>query len=141
MQFYHDAGICLLRDSAVTVGGDLRIIGRQDRMSLKRKSINELVQDTTLHSQQYTIVLDHQPFHLDRTAAAGADFQLSGHTHHGQVWPVSWITHAIYECTYGEWQQGNTLIYVTSGLGLWGGKFRIGTCSEYVVATLKQQAN
>ncbi len=148
VQFYHDAGICLLRDSAVTVGDDLRIIGRHDRMHLKRKSINELVQDTTLHPspstlnpQQYTIVLDHQPFHLDHTAAAGVDFQLSGHTHHGQIWPVSWITHAIYECTYGEWRQGNTLIYVTSGLGIWGGKFRIGTCSEYVVATIKQQAN
>jgi len=26
--------------------------------------------------------------------------------------------------------------YVSSGIGIWGGKFRIGTQSEYVVATI-----
>ena len=64
------------------------------------------------------------------------DFQLSGHTHHGQIWPVSWITESIYECAFGQHQRGNTNYYVSSGIGLWGGKFRIGTCSEYVVADI-----
>ena len=85
----------------------------------------------------YTIVLDHQPYNLDRAEAAGVDFQLSGHTHRGQVWPISWITDRIYECSWGSHQRGSTQFYVSSGIGIWGGKFRIGTQSEYVVATLK----
>ena len=85
----------------------------------------------------YTIVLDHQPYHLDRSAKAGVDFQFSGHTHYGQVWPISWITKAIYECSYGSYQLDSTHFYISSGIGIWGGKFRIGTQSEYVVLTLK----
>ena len=80
--------------------------------------------------------MDHQPYNLDRAEAAGVDFQLSGHTHRGQVWPISWITDHIYECSWGSHQRGNTQFYVSSGIGIWGGKFRIGTQSEYVVATI-----
>lgn len=167
VRFYEEAGIHLLRDSVVEVSG-IRIIGRDDRMNIGRRSLQELLNEecrvesvefataleqesdradsaavanstfNTLHSKYY-IVLDHQPYHLDRTAAAGVDFQFSGHTHRGQVWPISWITDAIYECSFGEYQRGNTRFYISSGLGIWGGKFRIGTRSEYVVATLKKK--
>ena len=136
-QFYHDAGIHLLRDSVVLVDG-IAIIGRDDRTNMRRKSVKELMgaQSSILNSQ-FSVLLDHQPYHLDRTAAAGIDFQFSGHTHHGQVWPISWITESIYECAFGEYQRDNTRFYVSSGLGIWGGKFRIGTRSEYVVATVR----
>ena len=35
---------------------------------------------------------------------------------------------------------GGTRYYVSSGMGIWGGKFRIGTCSEYVVVTLSPES-
>ena len=149
-QFYRDANIHLLRDTFALVG-DLCIIGRDDRTNLHRKSVAQLKSQTSnLRSAQrdaflrkksqtlkYSILLDHQPYHLERTERAGIDFQLSGHTHYGQVWPISWITKRIYECAYGPYQLGNTRYYVSSGMGIWGGKFRIGTRSEYVVATLE----
>lgn len=133
--FYREAGIHLLQDSAAVVG-DLCLIGRDDRTNQQRKSVAELAAHAST-SNHYTILLDHQPYNLDQAEAVGIDFQLSGHTHRGQVWPISWITDAIYECSWGEHQRGNTQYYVSSGLGIWGGKFRIGTQSEYVVAVLK----
>lgn len=135
VRFYQEAGIHLLRDSVALVG-DIAIIGRDDRSNVGRKSVKELMGNTILKSR-FSILLDHQPFHLDRTAAAGVDFQFSGHTHYGQVWPISWITRSIYECAYGECKVGNTRFYVSSGMGIWGGKFRIGTRSEYVVAVVR----
>ena len=84
------------------------------------------------------ILLDHQPYHLDQAERQQVDLQFSGHTHHGQVWPISWITEHVYECAFGSYQRGNTRYYISSGLGLWGGKFRIGTRSEYVVITLNK---
>ena len=135
VRFYQEAGIYLLRDSVALVD-DIAIIGRDDRSNVGRKSVKELMGDTILNSR-FSILLDHQPFHLDRTAAAGVDFQFSGHTHYGQVWPISWITRSIYECAYGECKVGNTRFYVSSGMGIWGGKFRIGTRSEYVVAVVR----
>lgn len=131
--FYKKADITLLRDSVITVG-NLCIIGREDRSHPQRKTLSELMNG--IDRTKYLIVLDHQPFQLEEAEQNGIDFQLSGHTHHGQVWPISWITERIYECAFGEWQLENTRYYVTSGMGIWGGKFRIGTRSEYVVAEI-----
>lgn len=147
-QFYSNAGIHLLRDSAAVVG-DLCIIGRDDRMNPHRKALGKIVSLLHRHTlegnytspspltPQFTILLDHQPYHLEQAERAGIDFQFSGHTHHGQVWPISWITEHIYECAFGSHQRGITRYYVSSGLGIWGGKFRIGTRSEYIVAEVK----
>ena len=133
LQFYRDAGIHLLIDSVTEVNG-IQVIGRDDRFNVHRKSLAELMHG--VDGSRYTILLDHQPFHLDQAEKAGVDFQLSGHTHYGQVWPVSWVEKGIYENAYGPLQKGKTQYFVTSGLGIWGGKFRIGTQSEYLVVTL-----
>ena len=131
-QFYRDAGIRLLIDECAVIDSSIVIIGRDDRMNRRRKPLSTF----HLPLSTFSILLDHQPYNLDRAEKAGIDFQLSGHTHRGQVWPISWITDHIYECSWGCYQRGKTRYYVSSGIGLWGGKFRIGTQSEYVVATL-----
>jgi hypothetical protein len=138
-QFYRDAGIHLLQDTA-TVVGDLCIIGRDDRTNIHRKSLGKIMEENsflTPHSS-FLILLDHQPYHLEQAERQHIDFQFSGHTHHGQVWPISWITESIYECAFGAHKRGHTNYYVSSGLGIWGGKFRIGTRSEYVVLNLQR---
>ncbi|MBQ9231430.1 MAG: metallophosphoesterase [Prevotella sp.] len=135
-KFYEQAGIHLLQDSCATVG-DLCIVGRDDRTNLHRKTLADIMKQAD-HSK-FTILLDHQPYHLEQAERQRIDFQFSGHTHHGQVWPISWITEAIYECAFGTHQRGDTQYYVSSGIGIWGGKFRIGTRSEYVVVTISQK--
>ena len=135
-KFYRQADIRLLRDQ-VANEGRLCIMGRDDRTNRRRQSVAQLAQKAD--HERFTILMDHQPYQLEEAEQAGIDFQLSGHTHHGQVWPISWITDAIYECAFGQHQRGNTHYYVSSGIGIWGGKYRIGTCSEYVVATIRQQ--
>ena len=138
-RFFSDARINLLRDTCTMVG-DLCIIGRDDRTNLRRKSVALLASEAAPHTGKYTILLDHQPYNLEHAEQAGIDFQLSGHTHYGQVWPVSWITDRLYECAFGPYQRGRTRYYISSGMGIWGGKYRIGTRSEYVVATLSGTA-
>ena len=138
-QFYKDAGIHLLIDNhalvPLTDGDTLLVVGRDDRTNRRRASLSTLLQKAP--KGYYTILMDHQPYHLEEAEQAGVDFQLSGHTHYGQVWPVSWIEDRIYEDPFGPLQKGNTQYYVSSGIGIWGGKFRIGTRSEYVVAEIK----
>ena len=127
-KFFADAGILLLRDSAYAYKG-LTVIGRDDRTNPDRKPLPALSDSL----QGFTILLDHQPYHLEEAEAAGIDFQFSGHTHYGQVWPISWATDAMYEKAWGHHRRGNTRYYVSSGLGIWGAKIRIGTRSEYLV--------
>ncbi len=136
MAFYKNAGIILLRDSVAMWNG-IYIAGRDDRTNQQRKSVAALLKD--INKDSYIILLDHQPYDIERSAKAGADFQFSGHTHHGQVFPASLITDAVYTVAYGKYSIGGTQYYVSSGLGIWGGKFRIGTCSEYVVATIESK--
>ena len=133
ISFYRDAGINLLVDASATVG-DITIIGRDDRTNSGRKHLKSLTQAADM--SKVTILLDHQPYHLEQAERLGIDLQLSGHTHHGQIWPISWITEHIYECAAGSWQRGNTHYFISSGIGIWGGKFRIGTHSDYLVATI-----
>ena len=127
-QFFQDAGIQLLKDSVAHFKG-LDIIGRNDRTSQDRADLNDLAKGL----EGFTIVLDHQPYHLEEAEETGIDFQFSGHTHRGQVWPLSWATDAMYEKAWGHHRRGNTQYYISSGLGIWGPKIRIGTRSEYLV--------
>lgn len=135
-KFYEQAGIHLLRDSCAVVD-DLCVIGRDDRTNQHRKTLADIMKQAD--RSKFTILLDHQPYHLEQAERQKIDFQFSGHTHHGQVWPISWITENIYECAFGAHQRGSTRYYVSSGIGIWGGKFRIGTRSEYIVATISHQ--
>ena len=138
-RFYQLAGIHLLQD-ATAIYNDLCIIGRDDRTNQHRKSLGKIMMENQQTiKDKYTILLDHQPYNLEQAERQHIDFQFSGHTHHGQVWPISWITESVYECAFGSHQRGQTHYYVSSGLGIWGGKFRIGTRSEYVVLQINAE--
>lgn len=126
--------ITLLRDTVVTLSNGLQLVGRDDRHNRNRKSLQELT--AAIDPARPVILLDHQPYHLKETEEAGVDLQFSGHTHRGQVWPLSLVIDYMFELSYGHRQMGNTHIYVSSGLSLWGPPFRIGTDSEIVMFEL-----
>ena len=130
-RFIQDTPIQLLRDSVVTLPNGIQLIGRDDRSNTARRSLQELM--TGIDKSKPIILLDHQPYKLTESEAAGVDLQFSGHTHRGQVWPMNWVTDYIYEQSHGYRQWGNSHIYVSSGLSLWGPPFRIGTESDMAV--------
>lgn len=137
LDLLNETGIRILRDDTLSMTlsmGGVTIVGRDDRSNRHRKSVEQLLQGT--NRENYVILLDHQPYHLEEAEQNGVDLQLSGHTHRGQVWPLNWVTKKMYECDYGQWRRGGTDYYVSSGMGIWGGKFRIGTDSEYAVITV-----
>ncbi len=135
-RFYADAGITLLKDSVACFKG-LDIIGRDDRGNRSRRSLSELAGSL----RGFTLLLDHQPYHLEDAEKAGIDFQFSGHTHHGQVWPLSWVTDTIFEKAHGYYSRGETQYYVSSGLGIWGPRIRIGTRSEYLILRIESESS
>ena len=127
--------IVVLRDSVARLDTGVALIGRDDRMNRRRRSVDELVADTS--ADLFTILVDHQPYDIAQSERLGIDLHLSGHTHRGQVWPLSWLTDIIYEQSHGLRKWGGTTAYVMQGLSLWGPPFRIGTQSEIVVIDLK----
>jgi predicted MPP superfamily phosphohydrolase len=135
VKYMREHGINVLRDTSILVDGRFYLVGREDRdkprfTGKERKELPELMQQTD--PALPVILLDHQPFNLKRAAELGVDLQLSGHTHHGQLWPVNYITKAIYEVSYGHKMIGNTHFYVSTGFGTWGPPVRIGNRPEVV---------
>jgi predicted MPP superfamily phosphohydrolase len=133
--FFKDAEIRLLRDSCALIDSSFYVAGRNDYSNPRRKPLSELL--SQVDKSKPVILLDHQPYHLEDAEKNGIDLQISGHTHHGQIWPISLITEKIYEKAHGFLKKGKTTVCVSSGIGIWGGKFRIGTQSEYVVIEMK----
>ena len=64
------------------------------------------------------ILLDHQPFQLEDAVNNNIALMLSGHTHDGQIWPLSLIVCSMYEVAHGYKLKGNSHFYVSSGLGI-----------------------
>jgi uncharacterized protein len=134
-KYLMDHSIKVLRDEVVTVNGNITLVGREDRSisqfaKRKRKSLKELM--AGVDRQFPIIMMDHQPIGLDEAVEAGVDLQLSGHTHHGQIWPFGWITEAIYEVSWGYKKKNQTQFYVSSGVGTWGPPVRLGNTPEII---------
>ena len=82
-----------------------------------------------------TILLAHQPRSVH--AAAGADIQLSGHTHGGQFVPWKYIVPLQQTYLAGLHRHKSTWLYVHSGCGYWGPPLRIGAPSEIALHTIR----
>lgn len=135
-------GIKFLRDSYLLIDSSFYVIGREDSAmpqfsGKQRKSLDEIVK--TISTNHPKILLDHTPFKLEQAEQNKIDLQLSGHTHHGQMWPANLITKMIYEVSWGYKIKGNTHYYVSCGAGTWGPPVRTGSSSEIVNIKIKFQ--
>jgi len=135
VRYLQDHGIIMLRDTCLKIDQRFYLIGRDDRDKSRftGNSRQELATVIEGVDRSYPIILmDHQPFSLEKAGALGVDLQLSGHTHHGQLWPLNYITTAIYEISWGYRKIGQTHFYVSSGFGTWGPPIRLGNRPEIV---------
>jgi predicted MPP superfamily phosphohydrolase len=135
LDFFKRTKLQVLVDSTVLVDDSFWIIGRNDRSAQNRLPLNQLVKKT--NPLQALFLLDHQPSHLQEAEKNGIDFQLSGHTHNGQLWPLNYIVDKLYELGHGYLKKNNMHVIVTSGLGLWGPQYRVGTQSELIVLSVR----
>jgi hypothetical protein len=135
VKYLEQHGVKMLLDTTVLINNSVYISGRVDKDGKRfdgtsRKSLDEILQN--VNPKMPILMMDHQPFNLQSVVDAGVDFQLSGHTHHGQLWPLNYITKAIFELSWGYLQKGNSHFYVSSGYGGWGPPVRIGNRPEIV---------
>jgi predicted MPP superfamily phosphohydrolase len=131
---FEAGGLMVLRDESVVVGDSFTLVGRDDRaasrMGHERLPLAEIpLADAALP----VIVMDHTPSNLDEAQAAGVALQVSGHTHRGQLWPFNLVTSRIFEQDWGFLRKGETLFYISCGLGVWGPPIRTSSRPEVVV--------
>lgn len=133
-----EAGVHVMMDDILCPCNGYAIIGRLDKSfentdGRSREPINSLM--TKIDDKTYSIIIDHQPGDYDNEASAGADLVLSGHTHGGQMIPITWVGEwlGMNDSTYGLKHIGNTDFITTSGISDWEIQFKSGCKSEIVI--------
>ncbi len=131
--FVSDCGIKILYDESVLIDNKFYLVGRRDRDKPgtedgSRAEIGELTKD--IDKSKPVFVIAHEPDELQETADAGADIDFSGHTHDGQLFPLTVIVRAIWENPCGVLGKDDMTSVVTSGVGVYGPFMRVGTKAE-----------
>ncbi|HEX5429711.1 MAG TPA: metallophosphoesterase [Patescibacteria group bacterium] len=130
------ADIKVLRDQFVDLDG-LQVVGVDYRHTIKMDAYETVLKQLAIDTSRPSILLRHVPVFTEIAERRGISLQLSGHTHRGQVWPVSLIPNLVYkQFAYGLKSQGSMRVYTSSGVGTWGPPFRVGTDSELVLIEL-----
>ncbi|WP_086831755.1 metallophosphoesterase [Streptomyces sp. NRRL B-24572] len=83
------------------------------------------------------VLLAHQPVLAEEASRNGVDLQLSGHTHGGQMFPLTAVAALSNPVLSGLGKVGDTQVYVTNGTGFFGPPVRVGTAPDISVIELR----
>ncbi|MBO5529415.1 MAG: metallophosphoesterase [Bacilli bacterium] len=131
-----DVGIHEVRDAFIPLAEDLVLLGREDLSVSSRKPESEIHNPSP---DAYCVCLDHQPFAYRDNFSLGADLQLSGHTHAGQIFPLRFL-YSFSVPVYGDYTEQGKTLHVSSGVGNWAVPFRTEVGCEYEVITLQPKS-
>jgi hypothetical protein len=128
----------ILADETVVIDG-LQVIGISYPERGQSKNFAQMIAKLRGPSPALpSILLYHSPTHIAEAKAAGVSLQLSGHAHHGQIFPVQFIPRLVYGRYYhGLHVEGDYTLYASSGAGTWGPTLRTGNRPEIAVIRLE----
>ncbi|NVN92376.1 MAG: metallophosphoesterase [Desulfuromonadales bacterium] len=132
------AGFRVLRNEAVVLANGLVLSGSDDpawkRMALPvPPGLAEHDLLRTLPSDRFRLHLKHRPDVEDQDQGL-FDLQLSGHTHHGQIFPFYLLTKLQFPlCDGTSFLNNGSMIHVSRGTGTWGPPIRFLAPPEITV--------
>ena len=141
-EFAKKAKIRILDDEVMLIDDAFYLVGRKDAQKPGDGTKNRIEPEVILSGLDKAkpiIVLEHQPKQLEELERAGADMQLCGHTHDGQMFPGNLTVKLMWENACGYLKKGNLHSIVTSGVGVWGPAMRVGTDCEICPITIHFQ--
>lgn len=130
-----DAGITELDSQSVLLDDSVWLVGRSDDVDRTRLSAPQLV--ASVDADKPVVFLEHRPTAFTEIAALPIDLHLSGHTHGGQIFPLTILMSWFEPLIHGSKRIQNTEFLVTSGYGIGAVPFRLGTRSEIWIVHLQ----
>ena len=133
-----DNGITILKDEWRYVSDDIIVVGRED---VSEKQNRKKVKDIkNWPDDAYIICVDHNPYQKEDMLELGADLQLSGHTHAGQLFPLKTLYKPVVKYVHGKYKISDSpndkYLYVSSGFSGWVLPFRNEEHCNYEVINL-----
>jgi hypothetical protein len=139
ISFTRKSGLTLLRDESVVVDNAVRLVGVDDPAGARFGRTGGPSESALLGNRpdgRFTVLLKHRP-QLDPASWGKFDLQLSGHTHHGQIFPFRLLTRLIYPLLAGDHPApGGGLLHVGRGTGTWGPPMRFLAPPEITVVDI-----
>jgi len=139
--FTRKAGFTLLRDEAVTIDNAVRIAGVDDPAGAQFGRTGGTIEPALLGDRPdglFTVLLKHRP-QLDPATGGKFDLQLSGHTHHGQIFPFRLLTRLFFPLLAGDHPvPGGGLLHVSRGTGTWGPPMRFLAPPEITLVEIER---
>ncbi len=123
-------GIHVLRNAAEG-HGNFHLLGIDDAED--RDQVARHLPHLSLDPTRFQVLLYHRPDGFDAAAEAGIDLMLTGHTHHGQIWPFNYLVARVFEPMAGLHRRRDTHLYVSPGTGTWGPVLRTASRCEITV--------
>lgn len=125
------AGIRPLRNERVVIRDGFELAGTDDRTARGPGHGEDIPNALRGRDPRKPLILmAHQPKSFFQAAELGADLQLSGHTHGGQIYPFTYLVALFQPYVAGLYQRGDSQIYVSRGTGTWGPPMRLGAPAE-----------
>lgn len=132
-----NAGITVIDNKKVLLNDELWLVGRSDETDPNRPAAKDLLAGT--EGDKPVVFLEHSPSAVIEIGELPIDVHFSGHTHGGQIFPLTWLMKLVLPIAYGQQQFYDTQFLVTSGFGFGAVPFRLGTRSEIWIVTLKSK--
>lgn len=133
-------GLTVLRNRTITLrDGDARLdlVGVDDYGQKDRPRGWDLEEAVAGRDpEDAAVLLAHQPRAVEEAIDKGIGLQLSGHTHGGQLFPMTGLVAALWKYSAGLYRVGDGHVYVHRGTGFWGPPMRIGSPPEIAAITL-----
>jgi len=137
--FTRKAGFTVLRDESVTIDDAVRIAGVDDPAGAQFGRTGGTSEAALLGDRpagRFTLLLKHRP-QLDPAPGGKFDLQLSGHTHHGQIFPFRLLTRLVFPLLAGDHPvPGGGILHVSRGTGTWGPPMRFLAPPEVTVVEI-----
>jgi len=140
--FLETLGIEVLRNRHVRIGdtgASFDLVGVDDWSGGRRRHKTGYDLDQALAGREpdrAAVLLAHQPANFKVAAERGVDLQISGHTHGGQLVPMTLLVGLAWEHSAGLYTHCDSSIYVSRGCGFWGPPMRVGSPPEIVKLVL-----
>jgi len=143
-QIVRNQGVRVLENELV-LEGELQIIGldhmladskQRDIHAVGKYNMKDVLPTLGIDKNKPSLLLHHSPDGIEYANKEGIDLYLSGHTHGGQLFPVSLINELIFKYNKGIAKFKETTIIVSRGIGTFGPPIRIGSKSEVVIIDL-----
>ncbi|WP_243635319.1 metallophosphoesterase [Tsukamurella pulmonis] len=140
VQRWRDVGVRPLVNESVRIergGAAITVVGVNDRKGTAPLAVDYDAAFAGVDPAAFALAVAHEPLQGREFARRGADLQVAGHTHGGQLWPFRYFVKLQQPALQGLESVDGMPVYTSRGAGAWGPPVRVAAPPEIAILELR----